>query len=619
MANATPRPGRRAKHDRRQRHRRQPQYLDQHEEAQRGGHRSFTDTNVGSCRDHLHARCRTPTHHRGLRPRGARPRRRAAVHPPYHDLPPARRRRGGARRGRHLRPRGARRAAGARPGAPAGRRVDVRRVRPAPRRRSTSSPPASRSRVRTASTAAGAIESAALDLALRQAGRSLADVLEREPQPVEFVVSMRLGDPPSFKPVADRLEVYPWLRFKLDGTPDWSDELIEQLVADRRDRLDRFQGRVQGHAGRRRHRPRLLPPHRRGASRARGSRTRTSRVPEADSALEPHRDRITWDAPIHSVADIEALAFPPKTVNVKPSRFGSVEGLFAGYDYCDAQGIEMYGGGQIELGVGRGQIQAARLAVPSRGRQRHRADGLRLGRVPPRPRAEPARSEPRVDRHAAADVESFSCRPSSARSRWKTSPRSRRCRSSRAARTRSSRPRPSSAPPPRRSSALAPPSGWTPSARASTSAPRSPPRARRSGCSCAAWPRRRWRWPSAAPATSRWRPRSSARRRRPTASCWRCASWASSRRRRDRAIWLRIRGILLIIFLVIALLALGWGLVQLVSLPFGGIGAGVSIFWGFLVVCVALGVLFLVGRRRQKRAREKQAEQRAQAAASMRR
>jgi len=81
---------------------------------------------------------------------------------------------------------------------------------------------------------------------------------------------------------------------------------------------------------------------------------------------------------------------------------------------------------------------------------------------------------------------------------------------------------------------------------------------------------------------------------------------------------LRARGILLILFLVIALLALGWGLVQLVSLPFGGIGAGVSIFWGFLLVCVALGVLFLVGRRRQKRARERQAEQRAQAATGRR-
>jgi len=63
-----------------------------------------------------------------------------------------------------------------------------------------------------------AVESAALDLALRQAGRSLGDVLEREARPVHFVVSMRLGAPPSFEPVARRLEVYPWLRFKLDGT-----------------------------------------------------------------------------------------------------------------------------------------------------------------------------------------------------------------------------------------------------------------------------------------------------------------------------------------------------------------------------------------------------------------
>jgi hypothetical protein len=85
------------------------------------------------------------------------------------------------------------------------------------------------------------------------------------------------------------------------------------------------------------------------------------------------------------------------------------------------------------------------------------------------------------------------------------------------------------------------------------------------------------------------------------------------------SIWLRIRGILLVIFLVVALLALGWAIIQLVSLPFGGIDPGVSIFWGFLLVCVVLGVLFLFGRRRQKRARERQAEQRAQAAASGRR
>jgi hypothetical protein len=201
------------------------------------------------------------------------------------------------------------------------------------------------------------IESAALDLALRQAGRSLADVLEREPQPVEFVVSMRLGDPPSFKPVADRLEVYPWLRFKLDGTPDWPDELIERLVETGAIASIDFKGAYKGTAvdvdtdpGFYRRIAEAFPDA--------WLEDPDLTVPEAGAALEPHRDRITWDAPIHSVADIEALAFPPKTVNVKPSRFGSVQGLFAGYDYCDAHGIEMYGGGQIELGVGRGQIQA---------------------------------------------------------------------------------------------------------------------------------------------------------------------------------------------------------------------------------------------------------------------
>ena len=44
-------------------------------------------------------------------------------------------------------------------------------------------------------------------------------------------------------------------------------------------------------------------------------------------------------------------------VNIKPSRFGSIAALAAAYDYCDAAGIGAYGGGQFELGPGRGQIQ----------------------------------------------------------------------------------------------------------------------------------------------------------------------------------------------------------------------------------------------------------------------
>ena len=73
--------------------------------------------------------------------------------------------------------------------------------------------------------------------------------------------------------------------------------------------------------------------------------------------LEPHRARITWDANIHSVADIKGLPFVPAMVNVKPSRLGGLRPLLAAYEHCEAHGIGMYGGGQFELGVGRGQIQ----------------------------------------------------------------------------------------------------------------------------------------------------------------------------------------------------------------------------------------------------------------------
>lgn len=201
-----------------------------------------------------------------------------------------------------------------------------------------------------------AIESAALDLALRQAGRTLHEVLEREPRPVRFVVSSRLGDPPSFDPVARRLARYPDLRFKLDATPDWDEALIARLVETGAvDSLD-FKGAYRGTPVDVDTDPEF---YRRIAQAFPDAWLEDPdlTVPAADAALEPYRDRITWDAVIHSAEEIAALAFPPRTVNLKPSRFGSLEALFAGYDYCDAHGIGAYGGGQYELGPGRGQIQ----------------------------------------------------------------------------------------------------------------------------------------------------------------------------------------------------------------------------------------------------------------------
>jgi hypothetical protein len=198
-------------------------------------------------------------------------------------------------------------------------------------------------------------ESAALDLALRQAGTTLHAALGIEPRPVTFVVSLRLGEPATLDPVTRLLERYPSLRFKLDPTKDWTPEIVEALVATGAvDSVD-FKGLYEGtivdsHAG-----PELYE-------------LVVGAFPDAwiedpkltdeiDAILRPHRDRITWDAPIHGVADVEALPFPPRMVNIKPSRLGPLRSLFGAYEYCGQRGIGMYGGGQFELGPGRGHIQ----------------------------------------------------------------------------------------------------------------------------------------------------------------------------------------------------------------------------------------------------------------------
>jgi L-alanine-DL-glutamate epimerase-like enolase superfamily enzyme len=200
-----------------------------------------------------------------------------------------------------------------------------------------------------------AFESAALDLALRQAGTSLAQALGRESRPVTYVVSLRLGEPPTIEPVRRRLELYPGLRFKLDPTSGWSDELIAQLVetgaVDSVDLKGLYVGSIVDQGAD----PEL---YRRVAEAFPDAWIEDPALNgDTDPVLEPYRDRITWDALIHSVADIESLPFAPRMVNIKPSRLGSLEELFAAYDYCAERGIGAYGGGQFELGPGRGQIQ----------------------------------------------------------------------------------------------------------------------------------------------------------------------------------------------------------------------------------------------------------------------
>ena len=71
----------------------------------------------------------------------------------------------------------------------------------------------------------------------------------------------------------------------------------------------------------------------------------------------------------------------------------------------------------------------------------------------------------------------------------------------------------------------------------------------------------------------------------------------------------RIRGIVIVIVLVAAILALAFGIVNLIALPFGGVSLDIAIFYSLVLVVIAVGVLVYFGRRRQKAAQAKRAEQ----------
>ena len=198
------------------------------------------------------------------------------------------------------------------------------------------------------------LESAALDLALRQSGQSLAGALGRPSRPVTFVNSMRLAEPPSVAPIRERLEQFPALRFKLDPTVEWDSELIAQIAAT--GAVDTVDMKSQ-----------YPPPYGQPADPRLYAEV-IEAFPDAwieDPAvteetaglLEHHWPRITWDAPLHSLADIEGLTYRPRMINIKPVRFGSLRTLFSVYDHCAAHDIAMYGGGFGELGAGRHQIQ----------------------------------------------------------------------------------------------------------------------------------------------------------------------------------------------------------------------------------------------------------------------
>jgi hypothetical protein len=227
-------------------------------------------------------------------------------------------------------------------------------------------------------------ESAMFDLALRQNELGLGEALGREERPVRFVVSTRAA-PERW------LEVAPGLEFKLDAETDWNRERLRRLREIDRVRVVDLKAYYRGTVVDLAPDPELY-------------RAIVEELPDVivedpwlddglREAFAGAEDRLSFDAPVHSLSDLDGLPLEPRWLNIKPSRFGTVRGLLETIEACEERGISMYGGGQYELGPGRPQIQ--RLAsvfypdgpndvAPSVYNEGEPREGLPQSPLPPR-------------------------------------------------------------------------------------------------------------------------------------------------------------------------------------------------------------------------------------------
>ena len=190
--------------------------------------------------------------------------------------------------------------------------------------------------------------------------------------PVRFVNSLGLGDPPTFDPIRRRLERHPGLRFKLDATPAWTPELIDELAATGAVEIIDFKGHYGLEIG---ELPALLAmyervdrgvPGRAARGRARPARGRAS-------CSSPRRTASPTTRRSTRSRDLDATPLPPRAVNIKPCRVGDLRSLLDVYAACEARGL-------VDLRRRHGRARrrarpdpAARLAVPPRRAQRRRA------------------------------------------------------------------------------------------------------------------------------------------------------------------------------------------------------------------------------------------------------
>ena len=194
-----------------------------------------------------------------------------------------------------------------------------------------------------------AYESALLDLGLRQAGLTFAQALGGEARPVRFCVSPA-GAPDGL------LARYPESELKIDAQADWTTDDMDRIAETGRVRVVDLKGHYSGEWNRHPDDPVAF-----AAAVAAAFPDVVLEDPwlgsGMDGFVDAHAERISFDAPVHSLADLRRLP-PTGWCNIKPSRFATVERLMECVDHCASNGIRMYGGGQFELGPGRAQIQA---------------------------------------------------------------------------------------------------------------------------------------------------------------------------------------------------------------------------------------------------------------------
>jgi hypothetical protein len=201
------------------------------------------------------------------------------------------------------------------------------------------------------------IESAGLDLALRQAGRTLGDVLDRSYDPVRFVASLRLENPVSTEPLRAWRAIDSDLGFKLDVVPRWDRAFIKELSTFDGIYVLDFKAQYARDDDRAATDPDLYE-------------TIVEAFPNAvledpiftdspyDELLRGQEERISWDARIDGVDAVEALPFAPSWLNIKPARFGSLASLLDTIEYALERDIQLYGGGMFEQDRGRAHLHA---------------------------------------------------------------------------------------------------------------------------------------------------------------------------------------------------------------------------------------------------------------------